>query len=327
MWQSDYRRAREGRTMIGMIMRTRRNRSRVGGGKSIPSALFIPVELAILFFFVLVLTQGHTAEAAAPRTSEDDIWLKCLETEVSEGDDFKLEVRKKERHQNPETQIRVYWYTDPGTADESDYEVLERERQVSNGHQSLNGRMGRTFHTRNDPYPEVPETYVVRFINHADPGDDGACTITILDNDPVGIYRLEITSEPQDGEAYTAGEVIEVTAHFTGRVSNIHSEATEPADYLGIHIVLGDESRLASLVRGNGTDTLVFGYEVQERDTDGDGISLEDGNPNVWPRTGWVYRGLNSPQVGLWSVDSGRNKKASLFYVGLDDDEAHRVVG
>ncbi len=61
MWQSDYGSAGEGRTMVGMIMRNRRNRSRAGGRKSILSALFVPVELAILFFFVLALTQGHAA--------------------------------------------------------------------------------------------------------------------------------------------------------------------------------------------------------------------------------------------------------------------------
>ena len=44
--------------------------------------------------------------------------------------------------------------------------------------------------------PEPDETYLVKFNNSDDDGDDGECTITIKDDDGVGIYDLEIRSVP-----------------------------------------------------------------------------------------------------------------------------------
>ena len=94
--------------------------------------------------------------------------------------------------------------------------------------------MGREFHTRDDLYPEADETYRIRFNNSVSYGTDGECVITLKDNDGVGIYKLEITSVPEElptasygGEAlvaYTVGDDIEVTAYFTGDVTNVNPE-------------------------------------------------------------------------------------------------------
>ena len=59
----------------------------------------------------------------------------------------------------PHKTMRVFWYTEAITADETDYERLYAERQSSNGYQSKHGRMGRDFHTLEDQYPEVDETF------------------------------------------------------------------------------------------------------------------------------------------------------------------------
>ena len=167
-----------------------------------------------------------------PEGNEPWLRINCMETVVEEGDDFRLEVYKKYDSDWPHPTIRVFWYTFAITADESDYEHLYAERQSSNGYQSEHGRMGRDFHTREDLYPEVDETFRVWMNNSVDDGDDddGECIITITDDDGVGIHRLEITSVPQelpagseDGEtvvAYTTGDIIEITAHFTGPVTN-----------------------------------------------------------------------------------------------------------
>ena len=44
--------------MMEKLKRRDRCRSRVGGRRSVLSSIFIPVELAILLFFALTLTQG-----------------------------------------------------------------------------------------------------------------------------------------------------------------------------------------------------------------------------------------------------------------------------
>ena len=121
---------------------------------------------------------------------------------MEEGEDFRLEVRKKHDSDWPHPTMRVFWYTDAIAADETDYEHLYAERQSSNGSQSESGVMGRNFHTLDDQYPEIDETFKVQFNNSVDYGHDGECIITIADDDGVGIYDLAITSEP--GEITTA---------------------------------------------------------------------------------------------------------------------------
>ena len=131
--------------------------------------------------------------------SGSERWLEinCLETVVEEGEDFRLLVYKKFDSEGPHKKMRVFWYTDPITADATDYEHLYAERQASNGYQSEHGRMGRDFHTYDDLYSETDETFRVWFNNSVDHGHDGECEITITDDDGVGIHRLEITSTPR----------------------------------------------------------------------------------------------------------------------------------
>ena len=55
-------------------------------------------------------------------------------------------MRKKHDSDWPHPTMRVFWYTESITADESDYEHLHAERQSSNRSQSESGVMGRNFH-------------------------------------------------------------------------------------------------------------------------------------------------------------------------------------
>ena len=151
--------------------------------------------------------------------------------------------------------MRVFWYTDPGAADESDYERLYAERQSSNGSQSKHGRMGCDFHTRDDDYPEADETFTVRFDNSEDHGHDGKCEITIIDNDGVGIYELEITCIPQPVPdswghqpkvGYLAGDAIDITAYFTGDVATVNPDIGEQADYAGIYLLVEDAAPMSN---------------------------------------------------------------------------------
>ena len=270
----------------------------------------------------------HVAYAAPMRGNEPWLKIKCVETLVEEGEDFRLEVRKKHDSDSPHPTMRVFWYTDAITADETDYEHLYAERQSSNGSQSESGVMGRNFHTLDDQYPEIDETFKVRFNNSVDYGHDGECIITIADDDGVGIYDLAITSEPGEittasGDevvAYGAGDVIEISAHFTGTVTTLNPDTGERADYAGLYIQVGENRRVATLLSGDGGDKLVFGYTVTEDDADADGISVEGGGPG----TGMYYN-ENNRNGGLWAARAPGGRINRIFH-GLDDDSDHVVV-
>ena len=289
--------------------------------------LMAAISLAILIGGPLFAPR-HVAYAAPMRGNEPWLKIKCVETLVEEGEDFRLEVRKKFDSDSPHPTMRVFWYTDAITADETDYEHLYAERQSSNGSQSESGVMGRNFHTLDDQYPEIDETFKVQFNNSVDYGHDGECIITIADDDGVGIYDLAITSEPGEittasGDevvAYGAGDVIEISAHFTGTVTTLNPDTGERADYAGLYIQVGENRRVATLLSGDGSDKLVFGYTVTEDDVDADGISVEGGGPG----TGMYYN-VNNRNGGLWAARAPGGRINRIFY-GLDDDSDHVVV-
>ena len=270
---------------------------------------------------------------AAPAQAKSEPWLKikCLETEVEEGDDFRLEVGAKFDTDSTSPTMRVFWYTEAITADETDYEHLYAEGQASNAYQSRTGKMGRDFHTREDLYPEADETFKVRFNNSEDHGHDGECIITIHDDDGVGIYDLEITSEPRELDAgggpvigYTAGDWIEITAKFTGPVTNLNPDTMQRAEYAGLYLQVGENRRVARIYQGDGTDTLVFAYQVQEEDLDANGISVESGGPG----TGLFYNQDNRDS-GLWPIDPDTGRvggRINRLFHGLEDDPEHMVV-
>ena len=290
-------------------------------------AVVAMVSLGILLSGPL-FSPGRTVYAAPHRSNEPWLKIKCLEPLVEEGEDFRLEVRKKHESDWPHPTMRVFWYTESITADESDYEHLYAERQSSNSSQSESGVMGRNFQTLEDNYPETDESFKVRFNNSVDHGHDGECIITIVDDDGVGIYDLEITSEPRETTtasgnevvAYGAGDVIEITAQFTGTVTTLNPDTGERADYAGLYIQVGENRRLAELLRGDGGDKLVFGYTVTEEDVDADGISVEAGGPG----TGMYYN-VNHRDGGLWAVRAPGGRINRIFH-GLDDDPDHVVV-
>ncbi len=288
--------------------------------------------MALSMFIFLALT--NTA-VTTPRIAEAGgyspwLYLDCSVKEVSEGDEFRHVVRTKYDTNAFSKPMSVYWYTDPGTADDSDYERLYAEGQVSNGSQSRSGKMGRTFFTREDTYPELDETYTVRFNNTVDYGTDGSCPMTILDDDGVGIYDLEIRSVPfelpaaHQGEgprvAYTTGDVILITARFNHPVTTVNPKTGERANYTGLFLKVGENRRFARLVRGDGTDTLIFGYTVLPGDVDHDGVSVESGGAV----TGLNYH-ESTRDSGLWAVNYWDGRLNRLFH-GLDDDPAHPVV-
>ena len=120
--------------------------------------------------------------------------------------------------------------------------------------------------------------------------------------------------------AYGAGDVIEISAHFTGTVTTLNPDTGERADHAGLYIQVGENRRVAKLLRGDGSDLLVFGYTVTEDDLDADGISVEGGGPG----TGMFYCEKHR-NGGLWAARAPGGRINRIFH-GLDDDPDHVVV-
>ena len=305
--------------------------------------MIVPLLVITIALATMVTTQSGTAfadtgsDTPADSTStakgyEPNLWLKCLDEEVEEGDDYRLEVRRKGGFGSDIKTMRVYWYTDPITADETDYHPLDRNRQASNGYQSRIGKMGRDFYTRQDQYPEIDETFKVRFDNSVDYGDDDYCIMTITDDDTPGIYDLNITSnglhtwiDPFFGlihlsNTYIEGDVIKIEASFSAPVTTRNPSTGRNADYAGIQIEVGDDIKIADLLSGDGTDTLTFGYTVRSDDYDDDGISILDGDSN----SGFYFNQATG-DTGLWTEFSGSTVQVNRLYHGMDDQDSQTV--
>ena len=305
--------------------------------------MIVPLLVITIALATMVTTQSGTAfadtgsDTPADSTStakgyEPNLWLKCLDEEVEEGDDYRLEVRRKGGFGSDIKTMRVYWYTDPITADETDYHPLDRNRQASNGYQSRIGEMGRDFYTRQDQYPEIDETFKVRFDNSVDYGDDDYCIMTITDDDTPGIYDLNITSnglhtwiDPFFGlihlsNTYIEGDVIKIEASFSAPVTTRNPSTGRNADYAGIQIEVGDDIKIADLLSGDGTDTLTFGYTVRSDDYDDDGISILDGDSN----SGFYFNQATG-DTGLWTEFSGSTVQVNRLYHGMDDQDSQTV--
>ena len=114
---------------------------------------------------------------------------------------------------------------------------------------------------------------------------------------------VSVISTPRAAtDTYGAGEIIEIEVVFTNAVT-----ATTGTDF--VLSVAG--AKRAPLLRGNGTDTLVFGYTVQAADSDGNGIWIGDqdrtlvGNRNGTPQTGAITSVATGRAAGLTHADLG----------------------
>ena len=100
---------------------------------------------------------------------------------------------------------------------------------------------------------------------------------------PVGT-GMEITSEPADSDTYRYGETIDIALTLSAAVD------VEGAKNLNARVGSSDGTgtwRGPKYKSGSGTNTLVFGYTVQTRDLDTDGISIEGSYVQGGIRHGW----------------------------------------
>ena len=292
------------------------------------TVLSVVMPLLIIGSAVIPQQTAYADSAGASETSVYEQWLRLEDqnVEVTEGDDFSLEILRGEESTNPSSTLKVYWYTAPITADQSDFDSLNREEQVSDADQTEAGTMARTFQTKEDKYSELDETFKVRFENAREDGEGGERIVTIKDDERVGIYDLEVISQPSGGsenDTYVPGDVIEIAAYFTGPVTRVNPDTGNSADDTGIMIRVGDGLRHAGMRRGDGTDTIVFGYTVQRGDEDRNGISIVNGN-NKSDVNGLYFSQGNA---GLWASDSDETEKVNRWYHGMNNIPGTLVDG
>ena len=128
-----------------------------------------------------------------------------------------------------------------------------------------------------------------------------------VDTAPPAVSSVRITSSPDNGEAYDAGETISVQVAFGEKVT--------PSGDLHLELDVGGVARqatLRSMPERTFSNSLVFDYEVQEGDTDSDGVGI--GANSLRPDGGAVYdsagnaAGLSHDAV---VADSGQQVDAS----------------
>ena len=89
----------------------------------------------------------------------------------------------------------------------------------------------------------------------------------MVDTTPPETSSVAITSQPADGEAYTAGETITVEVAFNEAVAAVGTP------YVELHV--GEETIRAELVADQGLNSsLVFEYVVRSGDADSDGAGI-----------------------------------------------------
>ena len=184
---------------------------------------------------------------------------------VSEGDNFVINVLW-DGHSALNTWA-VEWNTQRGAGgtatSDTDYEPRDDYRQTKR----TSGDMNHTFSTIEDDRYEGDETYEAGYsIASGSGGHDldrhEYCSITIEDDDDLKVDSAWFNSTPADGHTYRAGEWIEIAAKFNGRA------AVEGNIFVAFlfHSSKGFQSRQVDYRRGSGTNTLVFGYQVDVRD-------------------------------------------------------------
>ena len=106
-----------------------------------------------------------------------------------------------------------------------------------------------------------------------------------VDTAPPTVSSVSITSRPDNGESYSAGETVSVEVAF--------SENVTPSGNLAMELDIGSVARVATLrpmPERTFSTTLVFDYEVQGGDEDSDGVSIGanrlKGNGGVYDRAG-----------------------------------------
>ena len=122
-----------------------------------------------------------------------------------------------------------------------------------------------------------------------------------VDTKAPAVSTTAIASDPGTDRTYAAGDDIQVTVTF--------SEMVEVEGRPQLTLRLGSGDRTADYQGGTGTAALVFVYEVEERDEDTDGVSIE----------------ANRLSLNGGTIRDGSDNDAVLDHDGLAADSGHKV--
>ena len=182
---------------------------------------------------------------------------------------------------------------------------------------TASGTSGRcSIRTVQDTIDEEDETFTVTLSNvssNAQLATDPTAKGTIVDDDTAPtVTDVSVTSTPVLATGtYGAGETIEVSVTFDEAVN-----ATSATDF---ELNVSDD-KSAPLLRGSGTQTLVFGYTVAPGDADDNGIWIGDQD-----RTLVGDRRLTTQAGAITSTATGT--AADLTHTELGRQDNHKVDG
>ena len=120
------------------------------------------------------------------------------------------------------------------------------------------------------------------------------------------VVSLTLASRPVSGDTYGAGERIEVAVGFAPVSLSIDAGGAPT-----LALTIGNATRQAAFLGGNGTKTLTFAYVVQAADVDADGLSIG-------------ANALAHNNAGFRVAFSG---SVTLAHAGLTNQAAHKVNG
>ena len=167
-----------------------------------------PKTLTVLLAAILVAAVFLSPMGRALASTNLD--LDCKSAEIIEGGTLDVKVKG-----HWDGNLHVWWYTSDGTVIAgSDYPELDGVKQ---GSRKSGNTMTRTIETLDNLYPELNETFNLRFSRQDNHSDDTSCVLTIKDDDK-GVRGMVISSSPADGLRYRAGEVIEFALHMNADV-------------------------------------------------------------------------------------------------------------
>ena len=133
--------------------------------------------------------------------------------------------------------------------------------------------------------------------------------------DAPAITLVAVTSTPATSDTYGWGETIEISVTFNEAV-----DATPATDFELNVGGGGSDDRSARLLRGSGSETLVFGYTVVSSDEDDDGIWIGDQDRTL------VGARRISPQTGT-ITSTATSTVADLAHARLGTQSDHKVNG
>ncbi len=209
---------------------------------------------------LLVAAFGLAGPPRAAYADHNSMYTICPEP-ISEGNTSSMGIRRSGYRVESAYFFTIHQPYSAGPEDFTEYDGVKVES--GSGDKTL----WVPVVTTEDSIPEHDEIFAIGFWD-----DDlwHPCVVTIVDDDTPAVTDVNIISRPVDQYAYRIGESIDVTVRTDAPIEVVGT----PLLSLYIGDGPGDHWRGASYLTGSGGRELVFRYQVQPGDFDGDGLSV-----------------------------------------------------